>query len=302
MTELRSPTDLSGALEGWGPGPSVSTGSTTAWAVSAFRGLLDLPADARDGEVLPPLWHWFGFLDQPRQDELGEDGHPAHGHFMPDLPDRRRMIAGGRTEFRQPMRVGETLERRSSLLRSDPKRGRSGEMLLVTVRHEYLRGFNGGEIVAVEEQDIVYRSQPPGQTRQTPPYTGDNTAPPPSPPAVKFTADEAVLFRFSALTYNSHRIHYDLRYATEVEGYPGLVVHGPLLALLALELPRRWHPDSMVTGFDYRLHRPVFAPQEVIADQVDVGRAGTLDVAVGVPGAPHAVTATITVDHSKRKS
>lgn len=272
-------------------GPMSTVGETSAWTVAAVSGLFDLPPVAGEGDPLPPLWHWFGFLAHPRQDELGDDGHPAAGPFMPDIPHRRRMIAGGRLEVREPMRVGETLERRSQQVRSETKHGRSGEMLLVTVRHEFLRD---GAVITAEEQDVVYRSQPPGQARGLPddtPAAAD--APARSPEAVALTPDETLLFRFSALTYNTHRIHYDQPYVTGVEGYPGLVVHGPLLALLLLELPRRHRPDRPLARFSYRLTRPVFVGQPVVADHADPGTDDELHLAAGVPGAPPSVTGQV---------
>jgi 3-methylfumaryl-CoA hydratase len=288
--------DLATATAGWSP-PAVSTaGTTTAWTVAAVSGLFDLDPVAGEGDPVPPMWHWFGFLDHPRHDELGEDGHPAAGHFLPPIPHRRRMIAGGRLEVRAPMRVGETLERRSALVRAEVKRGRSGEMLLVTVRHEFVRA---GVPVVTEEQDVVYRSQPPGQARGLPTAEEPAADPAPSAEAVELTPDEALLFRFSALTYNTHRIHYDQPYVTAVEGYPGLVVHGPLQALMLLEMPRRHRADRDVTRCEYRLHRPAFVGRPLRADHVDAGAEGgarsALTVAAGIPGSPPSITATLTL-------
>ncbi|MHC1558957.1 HTD2 family dehydratase [Actinomycetospora sp. C-140] len=280
-------TDLASATAGWAPEPTTTTGTTTAWTVAAVSGLFDLDPVAAEGDPLPPMWHWFGFLAHPRQDELGDDGHPAAGHFLPPIPDRRRMIAGGRLRVASPMRVGEPLTRRSSLTRAEVKHGRSGEMLLVTVRDEYAR--DGGDVVVSEESDIVYRSQTPGQARGigSPEAATESS---PSPEAVALVPDATLLFRFSALTYNTHRIHYDEPYVTGVEGYPGLVVHGPLLALMLLEIPRRHRPDRSVTAFDYRLSRPAFAGSRLVADH-DASSGGSrssdeLGVTAGVPGAP----------------
>jgi len=295
--------DLATATAGWSPPGVSTTGATTAWTVAAVSGLFDLDPVAGEGDPLPPMWHWFGFLDHPRHDELGEDGHPAAGHFLPPIPHRRRMIAGGRLEVRAPMRVGETLERRSALVRAEVKRGRSGEMLLVTVRHEFVRA---GVPVVTEEQDVVYRSQPPGQDRglataEEPddPVNDPAAAPAPSAEAVELTPDEALLFRFSALTYNTHRIHYDQPYVTAVEGYPGLVVHGPLLALMLLEMPRRHRADRDLARCEYRLSRPAFVGRPLRADHVDAGTEGdarsALNVAAGVPGRPPSITATLTL-------
>lgn len=262
-------------LTTWVPGTSVVRGRLDAWPVAALSALLDLPAPAADeGDPLPLLWHGLHLLDAPPQAALGEDGHPAAGPFLPPLPDRRRMVAGGRVRQHHPLRVGDDVERRSSVSAVQPKRGRSGVMLLVTTRHELVRD---GVVCVVEEQDHAYRSQSPGQERPLP------AGPPDDGPAdLVLVPDEALLFRFSALTYNTHRIHYDQPYVTSVEGYPGLVVHGPLLALLLLELPRR--AGASVTAYEYRLHRPVFAGDRVA---VRATREGTTwRLSAGAPDAP----------------
>ncbi|WP_285657140.1 MaoC family dehydratase N-terminal domain-containing protein [Actinomycetospora sp. NBRC 106375] len=276
-------TDLASATAGWAPEPTTTTGTTTAWTVAAVSGLFGLDPVAAEADPLPPMWHWFGFLAHPRQDELGDDGHPAAGHFLPRIPDRRRMIAGGRLRMASPMRVGESLTRHSSLIRADVKHGRSGEMLLVTVRDEYAR--DDGDVLVTEESDIVYRSQTPGQARGIG-YPEAASSDEPSAEAVVLVPDATLLFRFSALTYNTHRIHYDEPYVTGVEGYPGLVVHGPLLALVLLEIPRRHRPDRSVTAFDYRLSRPAFAGSRLVADHDGEPSGDELAVTAGVPGAP----------------
>ncbi|HEY2194447.1 MAG TPA: MaoC family dehydratase N-terminal domain-containing protein [Actinomycetospora sp.] len=288
--------DFAEKTAGWAPEPVTTTGTTTAWSVAAASGLFDLDAVAGEGEVLPPMWHWFGFLSHPRSDELAEDGHIDDGHFLPPIPQRRRMFAGGRLRPTRPMRVGETLTRTSTLARAEVKHGRSGEMLLVTVRDEFRAGDGG--VVATEESDLVYRSQAPGQARGIGFDAPSGEAPPTSGEAVTIVPEETLLFRVSALTYNSHRIHYDHPYATGVEGYPGLVVHGPLLALLLLEIPRRHRPGRTVTAFDYRLSRPAFAGSRVVADHDgDPGGsdAPELTLAAGAAGLPPSVTGTITL-------
>ncbi len=286
--------DLEDAIRGWAPEPVTTTGTTTAWAVAAASGLFDLDPVAGEGEDLPPMWHWFGFLETPRSDELGDDGHVEDGHFLPPMPQRRRMFAGGRLRVARPMRVGETLQRTSSLAAARVKQGRSGEMLLVTVRDEFRAG-DGGDVVVTEESDLVYRSQAPGQSRGIGFDTPSTDVPPGSAEAVVLRPDETLLFRVSALTYNSHRIHYDHPYATAAEGYPGLVVHGPLLALMLLEIPRRHRPDRAVTAIDYRLTRPAFAGAALVADHDGLPGTTELAVTAGAAGLPASVTGTITL-------
>ncbi len=257
-----------------------------SWPSEAFADLLDQPSPVTGaGDPLPPMWHGFHLLAHPAQAELGDDGHPARGAFLPPLPDRRRMFAGGRLEMREPLRVGDDVTRRSSLVAVTPKAGRSGAMVLVTERHEYHRG---GMLALVEERDFAYRSQPAGAARQpaAPAATGAVAE---APWLLGLEPDAATLFRFSALTYNTHRIHYDHPYVTAVEGYPGLVVHGPLLALLLLELPRRFAPDRAVTSFSYRLRTPAFAGTPIVA----MGDANGASSA-GVPGAPESITGEVT--------
>jgi 3-methylfumaryl-CoA hydratase len=283
--------DLAEHLTGWAPEPVETTARIDVWPSGAFAALLDEPSPVRGaGDPLPPLWHGFHLLDHPAQADLGDDGHPSHGRFLPPLPDRRRMFAGGRLEVVAPLRVDDLVTRRSSLVSATPKSGRSGAMVFVTVRHEYERG---GVLAVVEEHDFAYRSQPAGVARGLPPtapVAPEPAAGEPGPWQVRLDPDEAVLFRFSALTYNTHRIHYDHPYVTHVEGYPGLVVHGPLLALLLLELPRRFAPERRVTGFSYRLQRPAFAGAPVVA----VGAPHGGDLTVGVPGQPPSASGTVT--------
>jgi 3-methylfumaryl-CoA hydratase len=282
---------LAQALTGWTPGAMHSSRRVDPWPAAAFAALLDTePPPLGPGDPLPPLWHWFTLLEHPAQAELGADGHPAQGHFLPPIPHRRRMFAGGRYRRHRPILIGDDLACRSTLAEVSVKQGRTGELAFVTVRHEL---SVDGIPVGVEEQDIVYRSQPEGTAR-----THTASAPPTAAPSTsdwRLTqpTDPVLLFRFSALTYNGHRIHYDTPYATDVEGYPGLVVHGPLLALLALELPRRHAPTETVTEFAYRLIRPAFAGTVIEA----TGRrhGAELDLAVGAEQAGASLTATATL-------
>ncbi|MBR8740585.1 MaoC family dehydratase N-terminal domain-containing protein [Nocardiopsis sp. MG754419] len=289
-------SDLNEVLEGWSPEPVSVTGTIDPWPGEAFAGALDRPLRLAHGDALPPMWHWFHLLDHPDRSALGDDGHPADGAFLPPVPDRRRMFAGARVRMHRPLRIGDEVTRRSSLEHVAVKRGRSGEMAFVTVRSEFLRG---DELLLVEDQDIVYRSQPPGRPNASvapdrvaaaPGGTGGTpTEPSADGSRVTLDTDAPLLFRVSALTYNTHRIHYDLPYCTDVEGYPGLVVHGPLLALLLLEVPRRTHPDRWVESFSFRLHNPVFSGARVIADG-HVGEDGALALSASAEGGPVAVS------------
>jgi 3-methylfumaryl-CoA hydratase len=283
-------TTLAEAIDGWAPGAVHSSRRVDPWPAAAFAALLDTaPPALGPGDPLPPMWHLFTLLDHPAHAELGADGHPAHGAFLPPIPNRRRMFAGGRYHHLQPIPVGAELACRSSLADVAVKRGRSGDLAFVTVRHELTVA---GTPVGVEEQDIVYRSQPDGAPRAQP------AAPPASAAAapdwqLTQPTDPVRLFRFSALTYNGHRIHYDHPYATAVEGYPGLVVHGPLLALLALELPRRHAPAESVTEFAYRLVRPAFGGAVIEASGHRHG--AEVDLAVGAEQGGPSLTATATL-------
>ena len=188
---------------------------------------IDFPSPERisQGEILPPLWHWTYFLEGPPSSELGSDGHPARGGFMPPVPLPNRMWAGGRVSFITPLLIGATVRKESSILKIDHKRGQSGDLVFVTVLHE-LKSLHGGLLVR-EEQDIVYKgSTPAGRPAGTP------DAGLPSRFTRTYTPTSTTLFRYSALTFNGHRIHYDADYCRETEGYRNLVIHGPLNATM----------------------------------------------------------------------
>lgn len=273
-------------LRDWSPEPLRSAVRLDEWPAAAFAAVLDRPAPAERAE-LPPLWHWFYFLDHPDQSELGEDGHPAGGGFLPPIPHRRRMFAGGRWRRHRPLRLNDQVTRRASVSAVQVKTGRGGELAFVTVRYEF---FADDRLAVTEEQDIVYRSQPGPGGGPGPAPTGVPEQRPEADWALRLTPDPAMLFRFSALTFNAHRIHYDQPYATAVEGYPGLVVHGPLLALMLVELPRRHRPDIAVTTFSFRLRRPTFVDRPIEAWARMLG-GGRLELAAGSPGEPPAITA-----------
>jgi 3-methylfumaryl-CoA hydratase len=210
------------------------------------------------GEAIAPCWHWLYFLPLHRQSEIGPDGHPQRGGFLPPVPLPRRMWAGSQIEFQQPLRVGQVIQRRSRIEDVRMKEGRSGPLVFVKVLHE-LRA--AGQLAIVEHHDIVYRDLP--LPEEAPP--AGVPAPTEASWTRQITPDEVLLFRYSALTFNGHRIHHDRRYVTSVEGYPGLVVHGPLIATLLLDLLRRQLPQARVERFEFRALKPLFdtAPFEV---------------------------------------
>ncbi len=226
-----------------------------AAALSATLDREDPPP--QPGDPLPPLWHWLYFLPLHRQSELAPDGHAGRGGFLPPVPLPRRMWAGSRLEFHRPLRVGERIERTSRIADVKFKQGRSGPLVFVLVRHE-IRTAEG--LALEEEHDIVYRghSQQQQQPAQPAPRSASEKA---SAWERIIHPDDVLLFRYSALTFNGHRIHYDRRYATEVEGYPGLVVHGPLIATLLLDLLRRSLPQANVSRFAFRAMSPLFDTQ-----------------------------------------
>ncbi|MDQ1081737.1 MaoC family dehydratase N-terminal domain-containing protein [Pseudoroseomonas cervicalis] len=207
--------------------------------------------------ALPPLWHWLLFQDWKPADGLGPDGHPKRGGFLPPVHHlERRMWAGGRVSFQGEIRIGDTLRRSSTILKITEKKGGSGELVFVTVGHS-LEGPRGP--VLEEEQDIVYRGTGGAALRDAP------AAPPwPAASRAELLPDAVMLFRYSALTGNGHRIHYDHPYVTGVEGYPGLVVHGPLqatwLAQHALDIAG---PGARLARFSYRGQRAAIAGQRL---------------------------------------
>ena len=222
--------------------------------VAALAATLDHPAaPVPVGAVLPPLWHWLYFLPLHRASDIGPDGHARRGGFLPPVPLPRRMWAGGQFDFSAPLRVGQHVLRTSTIADVTHKEGRTGPLVFVKVRHE-LRAEGAAAPALTEFHDIVYRpAKLPGDAEPPP-------QPAPSGPTWQRTIvpDDVLLFRYSALTFNGHRIHYDRQYVTQVEGYPGLVVHGPLIATLLLDLLHRNAPGAVVAAFRFKAVRPTF--------------------------------------------
>jgi 3-methylfumaryl-CoA hydratase len=244
-------TDIS-ELRKWIGKTQVVSDEITPIPVAALAATLDLDAPRpKTGDPLPPLWHWLYFVSIHRQSELGPEGHAIMGGFLPPVRLPRRMWAGGRFEFREPLRVGESYNRTSRILDVRQKNGRTGPLVFVIVRHEI--GKAGG-VSLIEEQDLVYRE--PAKPGDPAPVT--QPAPQDAQWERTIRPDDVLLFRYSALTFNAHRIHHDYRYATRVEGYPGLVVHGPLTATLLLDLLQRNIPQASVTRFAFRAVSPLF--------------------------------------------
>ena len=259
MTEPQ-PAIIDGAklahLQSWQSKSETALDLITAAPLRALSATLDRdePAPA-PGTPVAPLWHWLYFLPHARQSEIGPDGHPRRGGFLPPVPLPRRMWAGGRLRWDtdNPLRLGQEVQRVSTIRSVQHKTGRSGELLFVLVEHRF---SNQDGLALVEEHDIVYRAAA---------SAGDPVLPPQQPPLAGQAAwsrtivpDDILLFRYSALTFNGHRIHYDRQYVTQVEGYPGLIVHGPLIATLLLDLLRRKLQGAKVVTFDFKALRPTF--------------------------------------------
>ncbi len=232
--------------------------TVTATPYAALAATLDWPGAGSGqrpavGTPLPCLWHWLYFLPIHAQSALGADGHARLGGFMPPVPLPRRMWAGSDFTFHSPLAVGDALSRTSIIVDVTEKSGRSGALMFVKVRHEVRR--QGEQAVALtEHHNIVYRAAAqPGEV--TPP---PQAAPTQAAWSRRIVPDDVLLFRYSALTFNGHRIHYDRQYATQVEGYPGLVVHGPLIATLLLDLLARQLPEAKVAAFEFKAVRPTF--------------------------------------------
>lgn len=297
-----------GWLEGWTAQAETRLDTVTPAQMAALAAVLDrddpLPSP---GDPLPLFWHWLYFLPVHRQSDLGYDGHARLGGFLPPVPLPRRMYAGGRVEMRFPPRVGDAIERVSRVVDVTEKEGRSGPLVFLRVRHQ-ISTREG--IALVEDHDIVYRSADAGPDKARPtsgkpgpdPTSGKRGPDPASgarrpdpapvvrrpdpigsgiPPEPAWTReivpDPVLLFRYSALTFNGHRIHYDRPFALE-EGYAGLVVHAPLVATLLADLLRRSLPDAVVATFTFRAIRPLFdgVPFTLCGRPSDDGRSVSL--------------------------
>ena len=245
-------SDETTALASWiGRSEQLADEATRAQAVALAATLDREGLRLEPGDPLPPLWHWIYFTPKAPAHQIGPDGHPKRGGFLPPVTLPRRMWAGGRFEFKEPIRVGDALRRTSTIADVRRREGKSGALVFVTVRHEIDRD---GALLLSEEHDIVYRDLPRPCALAPEP----ERAPTDESTARTVVPDPVLLFRYSALTFNGHRIHYDRSYVTGVEGYPGLIVHGPLIATLLLGEAERQRPGLRVARFEFKAVHPLF--------------------------------------------
>ena len=240
-------------FSGWIGRSQTEEGFASAYPADCFTATLDRDdAPFRDGDPLPPAWHYFYFHEVVKLSETGPDGHAARGGFTPPIPLPRRMWAGSKMIFHDPIRIGEALRKVTTIADVAVKEGKSGRLCFVTTTEEIFAG--DGRLATTEERTIAYREE------------ADPNAPPPAPRPAPADAvwsraihpGSVMLFRYSALTVNSHRIHYDKDYVRDEEGYPGLLVHGPLTMTLMLDLFRREKPDATMKTLDLRAVSPVY--------------------------------------------
>ena len=263
-------------LSDWINRTELAEDIVTATPFAALSATLDWPNNLNSasggarpalGTELPPLWHWLYFLPLAQQSEIGGDGHPTRGGFLPPVALPRRMWAGSDITFHSPLRIGDALTRKSTIVDVTEKTGRTGNLVFVKVRHEISKTGNTGKtgntaLALSEHHNIVYRAAAVASdiapTPLVPLLVPPLAAPTTSQWQRTIRPDDVLLFRYSALTFNGHRIHYDRRYVTQIEGYPGLIVHGPLIATLLLDLLRRNRPDAIVTHFEFKALRATF--------------------------------------------
>ncbi len=237
--------------------------------VAALASTLDLGESPVEGAALPPGWHWIFFNPFVRRSELGPDGHPKRGGFLPDVGLPRRMWAGGRLNYLAKLPVGARASRKSEITKVAAKSGRAGRLVFVTIRHTI---SHDDALVIEEEQDIVYREAAQPGT----PTAAHTQAPDNARWSECITPDPVLLFRYSALTSNGHRIHYDRPYAQDEEGYSGLVVHGPLISTLLQGFAERCREGAKLSKFEFRAMAPLFVDRGFHIEATDAGEALTL--------------------------
>lgn len=260
-------------LRAWVGREDIETALINPQPVRALAATLDLDRAPAEGDPLPPGWHWMFLNPVARRSALSVDGHPQRGGFLPPIDLPRRMWAGSRIAYAAPLTVGRAATRRSRIIDIRDKSGRSGRLCFVTVEHIWSAD---DRTCIIEQQDIVYREASTGLTSAPSAQGSDepvlNTVP---RWCETFVADSTLLFRYSALTFNGHRIHYDCSYAREIEGYAGLVVHGPLTATLLQGFAMRIEPSRPLTDFAFRGVTPLLANQPFRLE-ADTGSDGSL--------------------------
>lgn len=265
-------TQLDELFPGWSPKVECCTEIITPALVNRLAATLDeQEPDYGEGDRLPPLWHWIFAIKPVSHTGLGRDGHPERGGFLPPVRLPRRLFAGMKTDFLQPLTIGHEVERMSEVIDISEKSGTSGDLVFVRIRNSFRQE---GKLCAVEEQDIVYREKgaPVALPDVRPfPEPGANTW------SQELVVDAGMLFRFSAVTFNSHKIHYDRAYAAQEEGYPALVVHAPLVAMLLLQLVRE-NTDKEINRFEYRALAPLFDGQPLRLSATAADRTSTIDM------------------------
>jgi 3-methylfumaryl-CoA hydratase len=252
-----------------------------------FQVTLDLEPTLEEGDPLPLFWEYLYFNPRIRASELGPDGHERLGRFVPDLGLPRRMWAGGGLEIEKPVLIGELVRKVSTIRSIERKTGRSGPLAFVEITHDY---DVAGEHRFTEKQNVVYRGLPVAGTPMPPgkpaPEGGDFHR--------EITPDPVLLFRYSALIFYGHRIHYDIDYARDVEGYPGLVVHGPLIATLLMDLGTEQLANRCVSGVTIRAMSPLFANHPFRLEGRD--RGDTIDLWARGPEGQCAMTVELLLD------
>jgi 3-methylfumaryl-CoA hydratase len=243
---------MSDQYDAWIGKQSSTEALVTAYQADALTATLDRDdAPYREGDAIPPGWHLFYIREVVKLADTAEDGHPKRGDFLPPIDLPRRMWAGTQATYHKPIHVGETIRNVTSIEAVTPKVGKTGNLVFLKLKHE-ISGEDG--VATTEIQDVVYREEAqPGAVAPEPP-------PAPAGAVWKRTIHPSpvLLFRYSALTMNSHRIHYDRSYVTEVEKYPGLLVHGPLTFTLLLDLFRRENPEMTLKSFAVRAVSPIY--------------------------------------------
>ncbi|MFL5806804.1 MAG: MaoC family dehydratase N-terminal domain-containing protein [Roseiflexaceae bacterium] len=252
--------------QNWLGKSSTSAAHLNAEQANRMAATLDRDPTFQAGDELPPAWHWLYFHDIVKASDVGLDGHPKLGVVMPPVPLPRRMWAGGGFVFHTPLRLGDTVQKTSVIRSITPKEGRSGPLYFVGLEHIFM---TKGELNLVEEQTIVYReltSDAKPSKAQAAPSDADYSQ--------RYALNSTALFRYSALTFNGHRIHYDLDYCRDVEGYPNLVIHGPLIATLLLDLYVQ--QNKPLKRFNYRAKSPLFLPHAFTVNGKADGRSARL--------------------------